>query len=111
MKICSDVDGVILNYIQGFLDFTIEENIPYKYNPNSYGVISNFPNNNAIYEKFHSGDFLSKLKFYDNSVKILNLLAKKHELHLVSALEPEQFKKREENLNSLNYSSISTISA
>ena len=25
MKICSDVDGVILNYIQGFIDFTRQE--------------------------------------------------------------------------------------
>ena len=109
MKICSDVDGVILNYIQGFIDFTKEEKITYTYNPNLYGVISNFPNNDTIYEKFHAGDFLRNLKFYDNSLKILNLLAKKHELHLVSALEPEQFKKREENLNSLNYSSLQCV--
>ena len=109
MKICSDVDGVILNYIQGFIDFTKEENISYNYNPSLYGVISNFPNNDAIYKKFHSGDFLRKLKFYDNSLDILNLLAKKHELHLVSALEPEQLKKREENLSSLNYSSLQCV--
>ena len=109
MKICSDVDGVILDYIQGFIDFTKEENITYSYNPNLYGVIRNYPNNDAIYKKFHAGNFLSKLKFYDNSLKILNLLSEKHELHLVSALEPEQFKKREENLNSLNYSSLQCV--
>ncbi len=109
MKICSDVDGVILDYIQGFIDFTKEENIPYTYNPNLYGVISNFPDNDAIYEKFHAGNYLRKLKFYDHSQKILNLLSKNNELHLVSALEPEQFKKRKENLNSLNYSSLQCV--
>ena len=109
MKICSDVDGVILDYIQGFIDFTREEKIPYTYDPNIYGVISNFPNNDLIYERFHAGNHLSKLKFYDHSLKILNLLAEKHELHLVSALEPEQFNKREENLNSLNYSSLQCV--
>tara|TARA_B100001250_G_scaffold104068_1_gene87769 strand:+ start:33 stop:569 length:537 start_codon:yes stop_codon:yes gene_type:complete len=109
MKICSDVDGVILNYIQGFIDFTRDENIPYKYDPNLYGVISNFPNNDAIYEKFHAGNYLSNLKYYDHSLKILNLLANKHELHLVSALEPEQYQKREKNLNYLNYSSLQCV--
>ena len=109
MKICSDVDGVILDYIQGFIDFTMDENIPYTYNPNLYGVISNFPNNDAIYEKFHAGNCLSKLKFYKDSLKILNLLAENHELHLVSALEPKQHQKREKNLNSLNYSSLQCV--
>ena len=33
MIICSDVDGVILNYIQGFIDFTRDEDIDYQYNP------------------------------------------------------------------------------
>ena len=40
MIICSDVDGVILNYIQGFIDFTRDEDIDYQYNPENYGVIT-----------------------------------------------------------------------
>ena len=40
MIICSDVDGVILNYVQGFIDFTREENIVYHYNPERYGVVT-----------------------------------------------------------------------
>ena len=39
MIICSDVDGVILNYLQGFIDFTRDEDIDYQYNPENYGVI------------------------------------------------------------------------
>ena len=109
MKICSDVDGVILNYIQGFIDFTKDENITYTYDPELYGVISNFPNNSKIYEKFHAGNYLSKLKFYDHSLKTLHLLAERHELHLVSALEPEQSQKRKANLDSLNYSSLQCV--
>ena len=106
MIICSDVDGVILNYIQGFVDFTRKEKIPYSYNPELYGVISNFPDNLKVRDKFYSGKYLSQLKFYDGSLEILNLLASKHELHLVSALEPAQLKKRVENLKMLNYTTL-----
>ena len=52
MKICSDVDGVILNYIQGFVDFTRQEKIPYSHNPEHYGVISNFPDNQKLETNF-----------------------------------------------------------
>ena len=109
MKICSDVDGVILNYIQGFIDFTRKEKIPYSHNPEIYGVISNFPDNQKVRDQFYSGKYLSQLKFYDHSLDILNLLATKHELHLVSALEPEQLKKRVENLKMLNYKTLQCV--
>ena len=109
MKICSDVDGVILNYIQGFIDFTRKEKIPYTHNPELYGVISNFPNNLKVRDQFYSGNYLSQLQFYDESLEILNMLARKHELHLVSALDPEQSKKRVENLKMLNYSSLQCV--
>ena len=102
MKICSDVDGVILDYIQGFIDFTQRENIPYTHNPELYGVIRNFPNNFEVRDRFHAGDSLRQLKYIDGSLKILNFLANRHELHLVTALEPEQFQKRSENLKSVN---------
>tara|TARA_Y100001970_G_C13884802_1_gene675639 strand:+ start:133 stop:666 length:534 start_codon:yes stop_codon:yes gene_type:complete len=109
MKICSDVDGVILDYIQGFIDFTQKEKIPYDHNPNKYGVIRDFPNNELIYKRFNSGNYLSNLKFYKYSLKTLNFLAKNHELHLVSALDPEQYQKREKNLNKLNYTSLQCV--
>ena len=92
MIICSDVDGVILNYIQGFIDFTRKEKIQFSHNPELYGVISNSPDNQKVRDQFYSGKYLSQLKFYDDSLEILNLLASKHELHLVSALESEQSK-------------------
>ena len=109
MIICSDVDGVILNYIQGFIDFTRKEKIPFSHNPELYGVISNFPDNLKVRDQFYSGKYLSQLKFYDDSLEILNLLASKHELHLVSALEPEQSKKRVENLKMLNYTTLQCV--
>ena len=56
MIICSDVDGVILNYIQGFIDFTQREKIPYNHEPELYGVIRNFPDNEAIRDKYHDGN-------------------------------------------------------
>jgi len=109
MKICSDVDGVILDYIQGFIDFTIKEKIPYTHNPKLYGVIRHLPDKELILRKFNSGDYLQKLNFYDDSLQTLNLLANQHELHLVSALEPKLFKKRKENLNALNYTSLKCV--
>ena len=109
MKICSDVDGVILNYVQGFIDFTRKEKIPYSHNPELYGVISNFPDNKKVRDQFYSGNYLSQLKFYDDSLEILNMLASKYELHLVSALEPEQSKKRVENLKMLNYTTLQCV--
>jgi len=109
MKICSDVDGVILDYIRGFIDFTIKEKITYTHDPKHFGVIRNLPDKELIWEKFHSGDYLKKLNFYDYSLQVLNLLVNQHELHLVSALEPKQFKKREENLNALNYTSLKCV--
>ena len=109
MKICSDVDGVILDYIQGFIDFTQKEEIPYIHNPQLYGVIRNFPNKKVIWEKFYAGDYLRKLNYYENSLQILNFLSNQHELHLVSALVPEQFQKRAENLSELNYTSLQCV--
>ncbi len=109
MKICSDVDGVILDYIQGFIDFTVKEKINYEHDPNLYGVISNFPNKEEIYERFNSGNYLSKLNYYDHSLKILNSLAQKHELHLVSALAPALQREREKNLTELNYISLQCV--
>jgi hypothetical protein len=109
MKICSDVDGVILNYTQGFIDFTRKENIPYCHNPELYGVISNFSDNQKVRDQFYSGKYLSQLRFYDDSLEILNLLASKNELHLVSALETDQTKKRVENLKMLNYTTLQCV--
>ena len=109
MKICSDVDGVILNYIQGFIDFTRKEKIPYSHNPKIYGVISNFPDNLKVRNQFYSGNYLYQLKFYDDSLEILNMLSSKYELHLVSALEPEHSKKRVENLKMLNYKTLQCV--
>ena len=63
MIICSDVDGVILNYIQGFIDFTRKEKIPYSHNPELYGVISNFPDNLKVRDQFYSGKYLSCLLY------------------------------------------------
>ena len=109
MKICSDVDGVILNYTQGFIDFTRKEKIPYSHNPEIYGVISNFPDNLKVRDQFYSGNYLCQLKFYEDSLEILNQLASKHELHLVSALEPNQSKKRVKNLKMLNYKTLQCV--
>ena len=109
MIICSDVDGVILNYIQGFIDFTRKEKIPFSHNPELYGVISNSPDNQKVRDQFYSGKYLSQLRFYDDSLEILNMLAIKNELHLVSALEPHQTKKRIENLQMLNYTTLQCV--
>ena len=78
MKICSDVDGVILDYIQGFIDFTKRKKISYSHDPELYGVIRNFPNNEEIRDQFHSGDDLRLLNYFDDSLKILNTLATEH---------------------------------
>ena len=103
------MDGVILNYIQGFIDFTQRENIPYTHEPELYGVIRNFPDNLGMRDQFHAGDSLRQLNYFDDSLQILNMLATQHELHLVTALEPEQFRKREENLAALNYTSLQCV--
>jgi len=109
MKICSDVDGVILDYIRGFIEFTQREKIPYSHDPELYGVIRNFPDNFEVRDRFHAGDSLRNLKYIDGSLEILNLLATRHELHLVTALEPEQTQKRAENLKSVNYTTCSVL--
>ena len=103
------MDGVILNYIQGFIDFTQRENIPYTHEPELYGVIRNFPDNLGMRDQFHAGDSLRQLNYFNDSLQILNMLATQHELHLVTALEPEQFRKREENLAALNYTSLQCV--
>ena len=109
MKICSDVDGVILDYIQGFIEFTNMEKIPYNHEPELYGVMRNFPDNTKMREQFHAGDYLCHLNYFEDSLKILNMLACEHEVHLVTALEPEQTTKRTENLNALNYNSLQCV--
>ena len=109
MKICSDVDGVILDYILGFLEFTQKEKIPYSHDPELWGVIRNFPDNFEVRNRFHAGDSLRNLKYFEGSLEILNLLASSHELHLVTALEPEQTQKRVENLESVNYKTLQCV--
>ena len=109
MKICSDVDGVILNYILGFIEFTQKEKIPYSHDPELWGVIRNFPDNFEVRNRFHAGDSLRNLKYFDGSLEILNLLARSHELHLVTALEPEQTQKRVKNLESVNYTTLQCV--
>ena len=109
MKICSDVDGVILDYILGFIEFTQKEKIPYSHNPELWGVIRNFPDNFEVRNRFHAGDSLRNLKYFEGSLEILNLLASSHELHLVTALEPEQTQKRVENLESVNYKTLQCV--
>ena len=88
MKICSDVDGVILDYLQGFIDFTRREKISFSHDPEIWGVIRNFPNNEEVADQFLRGDDLRKLNYFDDSLQILNKLATHHELHIVTALEP-----------------------
>ena len=109
MKICSDVDGVILDYILGFIEFTQKEKIPYSHNPELWGVIRNFPDNFEVRNRFHAGDSLRNLKYFDGSLEILNLLASRHDLHLVTALEPEQTQKGVEYLESVNYKTLQCV--
>ena len=109
MKICSDVDGVILDYIRGFIEFTQIEKIPFTYNPKLWGVIRNLPDNFEVRDRFHAGDSLRNLKYFDGSLEILNLLASSHELHLVTALEPELAQKRAENLKCVNYTTMRCV--
>ena len=109
MIICSDVDGVILNYIQGFIDFTIEEDIPYQYNPELYGVIRGVGNESKLRKRFHDGDFLRRLVYYEGALEVLNTLVKINEVHLVTALDPDCSNKRAENLSRLNYTSMQCV--
>jgi len=109
MKICSDVDGVILDYLQGFIDFTRREKISFSHDPEIWGVIRNFPNNEEVRDHFLRGDDLRKLNYFDDSLQILNKLATHHELHIVTALEPKHSQKRIDNLIELNYDSLQCV--
>ena len=70
MKICSDVDGVILDYIRGFIEFTQREKISYTHDPELFGVIRNFPDNFEVRDQFHAGDSLRNLKYFDGMSSI-----------------------------------------
>ena len=109
LVICSDVDGVILNYIQGFIEFTVDENISFRYNPEKYGVMRDLINEDELRERFHKGNYLRKLQYYSNALEVLNSLAEKFELHLVTAISPECCEKRKENLAALNYTSLQCV--
>ena len=89
MIICSDVDGVILNYIQGFIDFTRDEDIDYQYNPENYGVITGIENAENLRTRFHAKDYLRQLQYYEGALEVLNRLVEKDEVHLVTAIQPE----------------------
>ena len=73
MIICSDVDGVILNYIQGFIDFTRDEDIDYQYNPENYGVITEIENAENLRKRFHAKDYLRQLQYYEVSYDHISL--------------------------------------
>lgn len=109
MIICSDVDGVILNYIQGFIDFTRDENIDYQYNPENYGVITGIENAENLRKRFHAKDYLRQLQYYEGALEVLNRLVEKDEVHLVTAIQPECSEMRAENLTALNYTSLQCV--
>ena len=109
MIICSDVDGVILNYIQGFIDFTVDEDIAFHYNPELYGVIRGMDNATELRKRFHAGNCLRRLEFYDGALEVLNTLVEAAEVHLVTAIDPECSAKRAENLAGLNYTSLQCV--
>ena len=71
MIICSDVDGVILNYIQGLIDFTRDEDIDYQYNPENYGVINGIENAENLRTRFHAKDYLRQLQYYEGALEVL----------------------------------------
>ena len=72
MIICSDVDGVILNYIQGFIDFTRDEDIDYQYNPENYGVITGIENAENLRKRCPAKDYLRQLQYYQVALAVLN---------------------------------------
>ena len=109
MIICSDVDGVILNYIQGFIDFTRDEDIDYQYNPENYGVITGIENAENLRTRFHAKDYLRQLQYYEGALEVLNRLVEKDEVHLVTAIQPECSEMRAENLTALNYTSLQCV--
>ena len=109
MIICSDVDGVILNYIQGFIDFTRDEDIDYQYNPENYGVITGIENAENLRKRFHAKDYLRQLQYYEGALEVLNRLVEKDEVHLVTAIQPECSEMRAENLTALNYTSLQCV--
>ena len=109
MIICSDVDGVILNYVQGFIDFTREENIVYHYNPERYGVVTGIKDAEQLRARFHAKNYLRRLEYYEGALEVLNRLVEKDEVHLVTAIQPECSEMRAENLSSLNYTSLQCV--
>ncbi len=109
MLICSDVDGVILNYKQGFIDFTKQEQIEYRYDPETYGVVTGHPRARQLRKRFHAGDSLKQLEYYDGALEVLNRLAEQSELHLVTALDPDCGEMRAQNLSALNYTSLQCV--
>ena len=103
------MDGVILNYIQGSIDFTRDEDIDYQYNPENYGVITGIENAKNLRKRFHAKDYLRQLQYYEGALEVLNRLVEKDEVHLVTAIQPECSEKRAENLSALNYTSLQCV--
>ncbi|GIT63116.1 MAG: hypothetical protein Ct9H300mP21_06620 [Pseudomonadota bacterium] len=83
MRICSDVDGVILDYFRGFIEFTQREKIPYPHDPELYGVTREISLTTLkCVIVFHAGDSLRNLKYIDGSLEILNFWKGPHEFIL-----------------------------
>jgi 5'(3')-deoxyribonucleotidase len=105
--IISDVDGVLLDFVKGFISWMKTTHPKIKVTDKVWNLGLDEKNAwDLIIEYWNSDDFGDGLEFFPDAKQGINELAETFELHIASALAPEFKEQRIRNLWGVNYKTI-----
>ncbi len=112
MEFFLDVDGVILDFEKGFIDFVRENylpDLPVGYRPKTWAMDTEFGQLDIekVWLEFLQSERFVRLELLVNA-QSFNCLTQNHPVHLITNLPWDQYEKREENLryHNLNFTSL-----
>jgi len=108
--IICDVDGVIVDFKNPYIDFVKSKMPDKKINPSVYELGLTLEENGEMVVKFWEEYGIENLKPFDGTKKYFNILAKKHRMRIASALDPKYEKQRLVNLKGFDYEDLNLIS-
>ena len=112
MEFFLDIDGVILDFEKGFMDFIRTHylpDLPIDYLPKTWEMVTEFKqlNIDEVWPEFMLSDGFINLDLLIDA-QSFNHLAKKYPVHLITNLPRDKYHRREQNLlyHKLNFTSL-----
>jgi 5'(3')-deoxyribonucleotidase len=108
-KIMSDVDGVIVDFVNPWIDWVEKKDPNIKIDKSRYDLGLSGEIIGRYINDFWKSGAMNSLPIYENAKESFNNIAKKHDIYIVSALNNDYFKERKENLKGFNYKILKLI--